>query len=54
MSRQGRVYVQNKRAGIIREIDTGYEFCYDPEYLSDEDAGASSIEENDAGGNLGK
>ncbi len=43
MSRQGRVYVQNKYAGIISETDTGYEFKYDFEYLNDPDAVSVSL-----------
>ena len=33
MSRKGKVYVQNKFAGLIQETETGYEFQYDTEYL---------------------
>jgi serine/threonine-protein kinase HipA len=38
MARAGKVFVQNKYAGIITETDDGYEFSYDEEYLSDETA----------------
>ena len=38
MSRAGNVYVQNVKAGIIRETDEGYEFTYSPEYLESEGA----------------
>ena len=37
MDRKGVVFVQNKRAGIIAETDTGYEFSYDTEYLEKSD-----------------
>ena len=43
MSRQGRVYVQNKYAGIISETDAGYEFQYDCDYLNDPDAVSVSL-----------
>ena len=33
MSRIGNVFVQNRKAGQIRETDAGYEFSYDTEYL---------------------
>ena len=39
--RQAGVYVQNKFAGIIRETDGGYEFCYDAEYASSSSAAVS-------------
>ena len=38
MGRAGIVFVQNKRAGLIAETDTGYEFCYESEYLEKEDS----------------
>ena len=38
MDRAGIVYVQNKRAGLIAETDTGYEFYYDSEYLEKENS----------------
>ena len=38
MARAGRVYVQNKPAGLIYETDEGYEFRYDTGYLSDKAA----------------
>lgn len=33
MYRTGIVFVQNRRAGLIRETDEGYEFEYDHDYL---------------------
>ena len=33
MARAGRVYVQDRYAGLIRETDSGYEFSYDRGYL---------------------
>lgn len=38
MAREGKVYVQNKYAGQIKETDQGYEFIYDKAYLEKEDA----------------
>ena len=38
MSRSGKVYVQNKYAGVIKETDDGYEFAYDRDYLKEDDA----------------
>lgn len=38
MSRAGAVYIQNKRAGLIRETDQGYEFFYEKEYLESDHA----------------
>ena len=38
MGRAGIVFVQNKRAGLIAETDTGYEFCYESKYLEKEDS----------------
>ncbi|WP_408070229.1 hypothetical protein [Butyrivibrio sp. JL13D10] len=38
MLRSGKVYVQNIYAGKICETEDGYEFCYDTEYLSMENA----------------
>lgn len=38
MGRAGIVFVQNKRAGLIRETDEGYEFSYDKDYLERMDA----------------
>ncbi len=29
MAREGKVYVQNKYVGRIKETDQGYEFIYD-------------------------
>lgn len=38
MVREGKVYVQDQYAGMIRETDYGYEFLYDQAYLSQEKA----------------
>ena len=38
MGRAGIVFVQNKRAGLIAENDTGYEFYYESDYLEKEDS----------------
>jgi len=38
MAREGKVYVQKKYAGRIKETDQGYEFIYDKAYLEKEDA----------------
>ena len=35
MARIGKVYVQNKYAGAIKETDDGYEYSYDESYLSE-------------------
>ena len=43
MERAGKVFVQNISAGIIRETDEEYEFSYDRDYLSKEDALAVSL-----------
>ncbi len=43
MRREGNVFVQNRRAGVITETDQGYEFAYDREYLASEDALPVSI-----------
>ena len=43
MSRAGIVFVQNRKAGLIRETDAGYEFSYDREYLDEENALAVSL-----------
>ena len=34
MGRAGKVFVQNKRAGTIKETDDGYEYSYDKDYLT--------------------
>lgn len=34
MGREGKVFVQDQYAGMIRETDQGYEFLYDRDYLS--------------------
>ena len=38
MNRSGKVFVQNKEAGLIRETDSGYEFSYHKAYLEEEDS----------------
>jgi serine/threonine-protein kinase HipA len=43
MNRAGIVFVQNMRAGLITETDTGYEFYYENEYLEKEDSLAVSL-----------
>ena len=43
MNRAGIVFVQNMRAGLITETDTGYEFYYEHEYLEKEDSLAVSL-----------
>ena len=43
MNRAGIVFVQNMRAGLIKETDTGYEFYYENEYLEKEDSLAVSL-----------
>lgn len=43
MNRAGIVFVQNMRAGLITETDTGYEFYYEKEYLEKEDSLAVSL-----------
>ena len=35
--RQGKVYVQQRYAGLIEETDEGYRFSYDKEYLRTDD-----------------
>ena len=41
--RSGLVYVQDLLAGRISETEEGYEFTYDPEWLSRLDASAVSL-----------
>ncbi|MCR4610260.1 MAG: HipA N-terminal domain-containing protein [Lachnospiraceae bacterium] len=38
MYKAGKVFVQNKFAGIIKETDSGYIFTYDTQYLNESDA----------------
>ena len=38
MAREGKVYVHDQFAGLIRETDQGYEFLYDQDYLAKENA----------------
>ena len=38
MGRSGKVFVQNKYSGIIKETEEGYEFLYNNEYLKSEEA----------------
>lgn len=33
MMRQANIYYKNQLAGVLTENDSGYEFCYLPEYL---------------------
>ena len=41
--RSGKVYIQDKYAGVIKETDEGYTFSYDKKYLKDKDAVAVSL-----------
>lgn len=41
--RKGYVYIQEQFAGIIEETEEGYRFCYDTNYLNDENAVALSL-----------
>ena len=41
--RKGYIYVQGKYAGVLKETDEGYTFCYDSEYLKNENALAISL-----------
>lgn len=41
--RKGYVYIQEQFAGIIEETEEGYCFCYDTNYLKDENAVALSL-----------
>lgn len=41
--RGGTVYIQGKRAGLIRETEQGYQFSYDREYLESAGAVAASL-----------
>ena len=34
MTRKGKVYYSNMFAGIIEEMEDGYRFTYDPEYIT--------------------
>ncbi|MBR4733926.1 MAG: HipA N-terminal domain-containing protein [Lachnospiraceae bacterium] len=43
MAREGKVYVQNRYAGLIKETDQGYEFSYDKSYLEKVDALSVSL-----------
>lgn len=36
--RTAYIYVRERLAGILRETDAGYSFCYDGEYLKSPDA----------------
>ena len=38
MDRAGKIYVQNREAGLIRETESGYEFQYLKGYLDEKDA----------------
>lgn len=41
--RSGRVFVQNQYAGVLKETDSGYEFCYDVDYLRGDNPKAVSM-----------
>lgn len=41
--KQGEVKLYNKRVGIISQTDTGFEFCYDSDYLTTNLAEAISL-----------
>lgn len=41
--REGFVYIQNRFAGVIAEIDEGYAFSYNADYLRQEGAVAVSL-----------
>jgi len=43
MGREGKVFVQNRYAGLISETDSGYQFSYDSDYLKEENALAVSL-----------
>lgn len=43
MARKGRVYFQEKFAGIITEGTNGYTFCYDEKYLNDAESKVISL-----------
>ncbi|MBQ0014981.1 MAG: HipA N-terminal domain-containing protein [Oscillospiraceae bacterium] len=41
--RQANIYYKTKLAGVLSEVDEGYEFMYLPEYLSEEGAKSVSL-----------
>lgn len=41
--RQAEVYYKERLAGLLSEVDSGYEFAYLPEYLASEGARAVSL-----------
>ena len=41
--RRADIYVHEAKAGVLEETDTGYQFKYDPEYLSQKDAEPVSL-----------
>lgn len=41
--KQAKVFIDNSLAGILTEDEMGYEFCYDPDYLTSEKAEAISL-----------
>ncbi len=43
VGRDGKVFVQNKYAGLIQETDSGYQFSYDGEYLEQADSVSVSL-----------
>lgn len=41
--RQAEIYYKERLAGLLSEVDSGYEFAYMPEYLALKDARAVSL-----------
>lgn len=41
--RSGKVFVESRWAGTVRETESGYQFAYDPDYLAAPDAEAVSL-----------
>lgn len=41
--RRGKVYIQDRFAGVIAETDEGYTFSYNEEYVKQDDAVAVSL-----------
>jgi len=41
--KQGEVKLYNKRVGVITQSDDGFEFCYDPEYITSDFSEAISL-----------
>lgn len=42
MNRQGKVFFKDLFCGLVQETDEGYMFCYDDEYLKNQEAKAIS------------